>query len=306
MSGYAFGILLALAAAMLNASIGIFSKHLFAADLSPAGVSFYKCLIAFSMISLLAMIRPEIRRTIRGLSRDWKKIMVCSFLGIFVLYFFETSAYQYDLVPVVVFILLGSSAVATFVFSTLLLGEKKAWRQYVGFALALIGLAVMFIIGNRYAFSIGTLFAAVAGVGYGLFLVTTKKFELSGDLGLVWYLMGFGTLYLFVPFAAEGVTLPSAGSLPMLLALAILPTIGGFYCTTKALNYLQSSKVQLFELTEPVFATVFAFLFLSEVIRGAEWIGCVLILLAIFISEQGGSEAADVAETNERPLGLDG
>ena len=296
MNGYGIGILLALAAAMLNASIGIFSKTIFATDLSPAGVSFYKCLIAFSMISLLALFRPEIRGTIRALSKDWKKILVCSFLGIFVLYFFETSAYKYDLVPVVVFILLGSSAVATFFFSTFLLGEKKGVRQYVGFAMALAGLAVMFVIGNRYEFSIGTLFAAIAGIGYGLFLVTTKKFELSGDLGLVWYLMAFGTLYLFVPFAVEGAALPSTDSIPMLLALAILPTIGGFYCTTKALNYLQSSKVQLFELTEPVFATVFAFAFLSEVIRGAEWIGCVLILLAIFVSEQRGEESeADVA-----------
>jgi DME family drug/metabolite transporter len=92
--------------------------------------------------------------------------------------------------------------------------------------------------------------------------------------------VAFGTLYLFVPFAMEGIMLPSAAL--MLLAFAILPTIGGFYCTTKALNYLPTSKVQLFELTEPVFA----FVFLSEVIRGAEWIGCALILLAIFISEQ--------------------
>ncbi|MBO8164233.1 MAG: DMT family transporter [Brevibacillus sp.] len=53
----------------------------------------------------------------------------------------------------------------------------------------------------------------------------------------------------------------------------------------KALNYIGASRVQLFELMEPVFATVFAFLFLQELIKGSQWLGCGLILLAIYIAE---------------------
>lgn len=278
------GMLLAIAAAMLNASIGVFSKSVFD-QLSPSAVSFYKCLIAFLLLSCIVFASRDMRAKVGQLRKSWWKIAICALLGIFVLYFFETSAYKYDLVPVVVFILLGSSAVATFFFSSILLKEKKRAAQYVGFALSLVGLAIMFVYGNRYTFSLGSVLAAIAGIGYGLFLVLTKRFRLEGGLDLVWYLMGFGMIYLFVPFAAGGLVLPTVSSLPVLLALAVLPTIGGFYCTTKALNFLEASKVQLFELTEPVFATVFAFFFLGELVRGAEWVGCVLILAAIYIAE---------------------
>ncbi|HSH25100.1 MAG TPA: DMT family transporter, partial [Massilibacterium sp.] len=74
-------------------------------------------------------------------------------------------------------------------------------------------------------------------------------------------------------------------SMPLLISLAIFPTLGGFYCTTKALNYLDAHKVQFLELTEPVFATIFAFLFLQEYIKGIEIIGAFFILVAIYISE---------------------
>lgn len=62
--------------------------------------------------------------------------------------------------------------------------------------------------------------------------------------------MLFGIVYLFLPFYKEGLVLPSLSSIPSLIGLAILPTIEGFYCTTKALNYLDANKVQFFELTD--------------------------------------------------------
>lgn len=283
---YLLGIFLAIGAAVSNGTVGVFSKGIFETNLTPAGVSFYKCLIAFLVISVFSGFSSRLRNHIKQLRSKWPKLALCSFLGIFVLYFFETTAYKFELVPIVVFVLLGSSAVATFVFSSFYLSERKSWRQYLGFMLLIIGVGIMFLYGGYdFTLSLGLLLAAIAGVGYGLFLVVTKKFEIIGDLSFIWYLVGFGSIFLFVPFSLEGPTIPSIGAIPMLLILAVLPTIGGFYCTTKALNYIDASKVQLFELTEPVFASVFAFVFLGEFIKGSDWVGAILILLAIYISE---------------------
>lgn len=115
--------------------------------------------------------------------------------------------------------------------------------------------------------SIGIVLAAIAGIGYGLFLIFTKKFKLDGGLALIWYLMLFGVIFLFFPFYYEGLMMPSLKSMPLLTCLAIFPTLGGFYCTTKALNYLDAHKVQFFELTEPVFATIFAFFFFKNLLK---------------------------------------
>lgn len=287
---YILGIILALSAAILNGTVGIFSKGLFQSNLTPAGVSFYKCLLAFIAISIFALCSKNLRTNIVSLKGKIKYMWLCSFLGIFVLYFFETTAYKFESVSFVVFILLGSSVLTTFIFSSILLRETKRSHQYMGLILLFIGLLVMhFSEGNLHGGSLGTIFAATAGIGYGLFLVFTKKFTLDGSLALIWYFMLFGIIYLFIPFYKEGLVLPSVSSLPSLIGLAILPTIGGFYCTTKALNYLEANKVQFFELTEPVFATIFAFFILNEIIQGLEWLGAFLILIAIYISEYKGA-----------------
>lgn len=62
--------------------------------------------------------------------------------------------------------------------------------------------------------------------------------------------------------------------------------IGGFYCTAKALTLLDASKVQLFELAEPLFASLLAFIFFREILHINETIGGILILGAIHISSR--------------------
>ncbi|MCY8235055.1 DMT family transporter [Priestia endophytica] len=297
---YILGIFLALGAAILNGTVGILSKGLFSGNLTPAAVSFYKCFIAFIVLSIFALLNSNFRKNIIMLTKNVKSIALCSFLGIFVLYFFETTAYNYAVVPFVVFILLGSSVLTTFVFSSLLLKEKKNRLKFAGLSLLIIGLVIMaFAQGATGGLSIGAILAGIAGLGYGLFLVLTKKFSLDGGLPLVWYLMLFGIIYLFIPFYREGIVTPEMSSFPSLLALAIFPTIGGFYCTTMALKYLEANKVQFLELSEPIFATVFSFIILRETVQGIEWLGAFLILIAIYISEYSPKPKGKTEKVNQ-------
>ncbi|CAM4380066.1 DMT family transporter [Bacillus manliponensis] len=294
---YILGILFAVVAALLNGTVGVFSKGIMSSNMSPSGIAFYKCLIAFTCISLIAVFHKNTRERIKENARYVKPIMFCAFLGIFILYFFETTGYKYQSVPLVVFILLGSATLTTFFGSMYFLAEKKQIHQYIGLLLLFLGLFFMFFYGESESGSLfGMICAAIAGIGYGLFMIFTKRYQLKGSLGLVWYLMLFGSIYLFIPFAIEGLTIPAPESYGSFILLAILPTIGGFYCTTVALNYIEASKVQFFELTEPVFATVFAFVFLREFISGAEWIGASLILVAIYISEYERKQVKQVED----------
>ncbi|MGE6632150.1 DMT family transporter [Bacillus sp. NPDC077027] len=299
---YILGIFLALGAAILNGSVGIMSKGLFVSNLTPTAVSFYKCLIALIALSMFFLFHSDFRKQVIRLKKHVKAIALCSFLGIFVLYYFETTAYHYAVVPFVVFMLLGSAVFTTFIFSSILLKERKNTLKFVGLFLLIIGLSVMAIAEGAASgqISLGAILACVAGVGYGLFLVLTKKFSLTGGLALIWYLMLFGVFYLSIPFYVEGFTVPEVNTYPTLLALAIFPTIGGFYCTTKALQYLEANKVQFLELTEPIFATVFAFIILRETVQGIEWLGSFLILIAIYISEYSPQEKKQVEAWKDR------
>lgn len=95
--------------------------------------------------------------------------------------------------------------------------------------------------------------ASIAGTGYGLFSVLVKKFKLNGGLFLTKYLLLFGSVYLAVPFLINLHSINFNSDIVLgLIGLAVLPTILGFFCTTKALSYMSAAKVQVTELSEPI------------------------------------------------------
>lgn len=95
--------------------------------------------------------------------------------------------------------------------------------------------------------------ASIAGTGYGLFSVLVKRFKLNGGLFLTKYLLLFGSVYLAVPFLINLHSIHFNTDIVLgLIGLAVLPTILGFFCTTKALSYMSAAKVQVTELSEPI------------------------------------------------------
>jgi DME family drug/metabolite transporter len=117
----------------------------------------------------------------------------------------------------------------------------------IGALLAIVGIAVIFGADLHQGFTFqGAVFAAIAGYGYGAFSVAMKQTGASGGLLFTRQLLFFGALYLPVPAAADGFAIGplSLIAIASILALAMLPTILGFFCTTKAIEYLKPSQVQ--------------------------------------------------------------
>lgn len=271
----------AILAALCNASIGSISKILFHTGLHPIQVVFYKCILAFLLISILCINR--LRNFFYNRKKDWYKIAICAFFGVFVLYFFETEGYSYANIATIVFILLGASTITTFLVGRIILKESVGSYQLLALFLALFGLAIMVKPTPENSCSIGGILAAIAGIGYGLFFITAKKFKIkTTGLDFLWWFIGFGSLFLLVPFLLNHPTLPKTNSLPGLILLAVIPTFGGYYFTSKALSQGLASGVQIFELSEPIFATFLGFTILGEFVTIQETIGGVLIIFAIY------------------------
>jgi drug/metabolite transporter (DMT)-like permease len=81
--------------------------------------------------------------------------------------------------------------------------------------------------------------------------------------------------------------LPNITSLPFLLALVFIPTICGFWLITKALMVIKSSTVSLIELSEPLFAIVFAYIILNQKLNFAQFAGGILITGAVLLNYLG-------------------
>lgn len=283
-----FGIIFAVMAALLNATIGVISVNLFSNGLTPETVAFLKSIMAFSILLTYVLIFQR-KNFISKLSAKWLQISICAFFGFFILYTFETKAYQTLNVAVVVFILFGSSTIVTFILDAILDKRFINRKEVLSISFSLVGLALIFSYGFHGEKVIeGALFAALSGVGYGVFLVLSKRFKIGSDLTTLTLLLGFGTIYLFLSFIYFKGQIPTSDLtaiiMPLLL-LAVLPTIGGFYCTIKALGLLKSQSVQLLELTDPVFVLAFAFIFLKQLTTTTQIIGGVLIIISILIYE---------------------
>ncbi len=202
------------------------------------------------------------------------------------LYHFETVAYESINVAVVVFCLFGASTITTFSVEALLDKRFVGATEFISMAFAMLGLYFIFVDGEASLNnSIGLLFSVISGVGYGLFIVLSKRLNIGSGLVPVFSLLLFGVIYLFFPFAFYGYSIPSFDNISYLLLLAILPTLGGFWCTTKAITILKSQSVQLIELTEPIFAICFGAIFLGQLTTSFQVIGGTLIMLSILSYE---------------------
>ena len=283
------GVSFALAAAALNATIGIFSVLLMNTGLKSNDIAFLKTIIAFVLLSALLSKTPKRMQyqhliTTEFVGSSNKRVMwtvaICAFLGIFTLFVFETKAYEYGNPANVVVVLMAAATISATLFSALLLKEKLLLSTILGGLLAVTGI---FVISWTSSVNLNLIFfASLAGSGYGLFSVLMQRFGLQGGIYLTKYLLLFGSVFLFIPFIVTfepiNIGYPSVLGL---LGLATFPTILGFYCTTSALKYLPASKVQVLELSEPLFAMFFVWLILHEAATMRFWLGAALVIVGI-------------------------
>jgi drug/metabolite transporter (DMT)-like permease len=86
----------------------------------------------------------------------------------------------------------------------------------------------------------------------------------------------------------EGQTLP--GWL-LILWIIVMGTIIPYLFVVNGLRILSASTASIFGMIEPVLAGIFAWWWLSESLTGIQLIGCVVVIVGIFIADQARSAA---------------
>lgn len=292
------GVLFALCAAALNATIGVLSKVLMNSGFNSSSIALIKTVLGCLLLSVLLLFFKRPATTAK-----WFHAAICAFLGIFVLFHFETSAYSQYAAAGVVVILMASASISSILFGRMVLHDPITANAMVGAGLAIAGITVIFGADLGEGFTLqGAVLASIGGCGYGAFSVAMKRMGVSGGLHFTRQLLFFGSLYLLMPAAADGFVTGELSllAIAVLLALATLPTVLGFFCTTKAIEYLKPSQVQALELTEPLFAALLAFVVLNEVPRESLYVGAALIIIGLCFSNElirlGGKVSAPSTE----------
>lgn len=283
------GNLFAFIATMLNATIGILSRFSFNAEFDHISLAFFRCFLAFVFISIYFILKKGGINEIKTCHKYKGKIALTSFFGIFVLYYFEMWALKITTIPVVSFLLYASGIVGI-IIGVLWLKESLSIYKIMTIVFIFSGIFLIFynIIDGNLNF-LGGILAIIAGSGYSMFLVFTRKFKIPGILSSLWWLFGFGSIYLLIPLIINGISIPEFKLYPYIISLAIVPTIGGFYFTNKALDLTEATKVQLIQMSEPIFASVFAFAIFHEALSRIGYLGGILVLLGLIILQLDSS-----------------
>ena len=140
-------------------------------------------------------------------------------------------------------------------------------------------------------FNKGDLFMIVAIIAWGIYSAYLRKrtFEVS-LLSLVHIICTFGLIFLlplFVLDLVQGRIIEISSNLfYILIYIAIFPSIGSYYCWAGAVSIIGANRAGIFLSLIPLFSTIFAILFFNEKFLFFHFIGSVLIILGLFLSNK--------------------
>jgi drug/metabolite transporter (DMT)-like permease len=299
MSKPLLGMVCAMLAAFVNGTVGIFAKSAGASGMQPATTAFFKCFIAMLLTGAILAWRRELFAVLKGLlNSPW--LAAAGFSGVFVMNTFEIRAYEVQSVATTVLMFLVGSAVTTQVLARVVFAEKASFGRWMSLAFSLMGAYLIFRGEIEYAGIWGCALGMIAGAGYGGYLVIAQKARIASSVATIFQVTLWGSLFLLPGYALSGLQAPSLDGVWALVGLAVVPTILGYYFTTLAVSYVEASRVQLYELSEPLFAVVLAALVLGEAVSGPQMVGGAFIISSIFVGDRLDRWFTNMAAGKER------
>ena len=183
--------------------------------------------------------------------------------------------------------LISLSVVLIPIISFIFLKQKIEKRVIIGVCLALIGIALM-TLDSKLTVNIGDLLCILCAMLCSIHVIVIGIFTKEVDsIALGALQLGFAGIFSII-FSAftETVKLPSTAlSWLSVLLLSIFCTAIGYIVQTMAQQHTSATHTGLILSLEPVFSAIFAYIFLEEVLALKGYIGAVILLTGVLISE---------------------
>ena len=186
----------------------------------------------------------------------------------------------------------GLSVVIVPVLSTLVLRQRLGRGAWLGVGLATAGMALLSLqvadpVGADLSMSPGDLLVLGCAVAFACQILLTGRFASHYDP--LWLTFGqILVVALLAGIAGWILESPPAPSGPVVLAAAftgVLATSLAFGIQTVAQRFTSPTRTALIYSTEPVFAALFSYLLIGEVLGLRQLVGCALILAGMVTVE---------------------
>lgn len=201
-------------------------------------------------------------------------------------YIFQTIGLNYTTASKSAFIT-GTSVVMVPVIAGILNRKFPEMKVMLGAFMALFGLAMMTLNGDA-GVNIGDALSFVGAIIFALYIIVvgkyTKQVESIG-FALV-QIFTVGVLSVLTSLVFETPKMPTTGGTIIgIIILGVVCTSGAFIVQNIAQKYTTASSTALIYATEPVFAAIFAYLFVGEILSKVGMLGGLLILLGMLVAE---------------------
>jgi drug/metabolite transporter (DMT)-like permease len=175
----------------------------------------------------------------------------------------------------------------------LLLGGRPSWLIFVAAALACLGIGMMSYDGEAHLLAdAATLFAALAYAVYTMGMSARARLHKAVQLAAaqVWCMAAMGLVWMLLDSGpARVLSLPAVINLEVwlgLLFLGALASAATFFLQALAQTHVPAEQAAIIYAMEPVFAALFAWVYLAEVMAPMAQAGAVVVVAAVVLSQR--------------------
>ena len=273
-----------------NFTIG---KFAFLENIPPFSLAFLRWSLVW--IILIPFTYKEIFKLKHKIKKNLSLFFVLGFTSVCIFTSFTYNALNYT--QVINASLFNTAIPVTIILVCFLLKiEKTNIFQISGLLISVLGiLAIITRLDLNILLSLnfnkGDLFMIGAIIAWGIYSAYLRKrtFDVS-LLSLVHIICTFGLVFLFPLFildVLQGKTIEISSNLfYILIYIAIFPSIGSYYCWAGAVSIIGANRAGIFLSLIPLFSTIFAIIFFNEKFLFFHFIGSVLIILGLFLSNK--------------------
>lgn len=241
-------------------------------------IRFFLAFILSSIIFLKKMINV-----------DKKTIKYGIILGavLYASFAFQTIGLNYTTVSKSAFIT-GFNVVLVPIFSTILMKKLPNKKVIFSVLIAFIGLGLLTLNKNILETNIGDLYTFICAIIYAIYILLVGKYTLKSEsIALAVIQIGVcATLCLLTSLAFENPVMPSSYNVWIdIIILSVVCTSGGFIVQSIAQRFTSPTHAALIFTAEPVFAAIFGYIVLRDMLNNKGLIGALLILTGMIIAE---------------------
>lgn len=280
------GYILALAAAVIWGSLGIFAKLMYAYGINPVVLVTLRASLAF--LVLLVWLFLKDRGQLRIEARDILFFAVFGFVGVTLNYLSYFEALKRTSATTAVIILYTAPAFVA-LGAAFFFGETLTKTKIAALIMAFAG---CFLVAGGYDLTlltlnpIGITLGLIAAITYASYTLLSKHaLSKYSSWTTVLYAFGFGGLFL-ICFAGRNLTqIPDFPPRVWLLTMGLIlgPTLASYVLYVLALRHIEATDAGIICMAEPASTALLAYAILDERLVGWQLVGAALVLVGIFL-----------------------